>query len=403
MSRIDRSADGAPRSEGDALRSADETRSRRTTSSLVSGGLPRKVLDHRVVLFGAGCLGSRVADHLLRLGMHDLVVIDPDVVESKDLVQGAYRIEHVGLRKVDAVAAIGRSLDARTRVHGAAASCERIGPGLLRGAGVVVAALDRLSTRIAAYHAAHRAGIAYLDVAVDGTDGRVTEIAAPGGACLHCQYASEVEADSMGRAEQALAGEIGCRAAADPDRPTIAAPYAVAEVAAATVGRVGHVLAGRGRVFEGRLLWGEAGFSVWREFALEPLAGCPTCRGRGFPGPRGEVGPRGESSPSGEAGGGSDPPAEVVILEGVGAAATLEEIERAARERLGEGRIERPRPWSSFGEEPPRRVWAETAAGDLGLQFAARIRFERSDGETTEVELDDRLEDLARCPEEMTR
>lgn len=58
----------------------------------------------RVAVAGLGGLGSQVAIMLARCGVGTLHLIDFDVVEVSNLNRQAYRIGHIGKRKVDALA-----------------------------------------------------------------------------------------------------------------------------------------------------------------------------------------------------------------------------------------------------------------------------------------------------------
>ena len=76
--------------------SDDQLRSRgRTTASL---------LDSRVLLIGAGALGSALADILVRMGVRRLGIIDNDVLAMGNLTRHALSTNSVGARKAEALA-----------------------------------------------------------------------------------------------------------------------------------------------------------------------------------------------------------------------------------------------------------------------------------------------------------
>lgn len=64
----------------------------------------RKLREARVAVAGLGGLGSQVAIMLARCGVGTLHLIDCDVVETSNLNRQAYRICHLGKRKVAALA-----------------------------------------------------------------------------------------------------------------------------------------------------------------------------------------------------------------------------------------------------------------------------------------------------------
>ena len=70
----------------------------------------RKLRGARVAIAGLGGLGSQVAVMLARCGVGTLHLIDCDIVEVSNLNRQAYRICHLGKRKVDALSEELRSI-----------------------------------------------------------------------------------------------------------------------------------------------------------------------------------------------------------------------------------------------------------------------------------------------------
>ncbi|WP_419788319.1 sulfur carrier protein ThiS adenylyltransferase ThiF [Pseudodesulfovibrio sp.] len=66
---------------------------------------------------GAGGLGSNCAMHLVRSGFKRFVIADFDVVEPSNLNRQAYRMDQVGLPKVDALATNMRQVNPDTEVE----------------------------------------------------------------------------------------------------------------------------------------------------------------------------------------------------------------------------------------------------------------------------------------------
>ena len=280
-----------------------------------------------------------------------------------------------------ALQAFAERVSSRTSVRPLTLQCERLGPAVLEQGDLVIAALDRRQPRVDLFHQVFFAGLPFLDAAVDGHDGRITEIAGDG-ACYHCHTGpAELDADgtvplsTMAQAERTLRTEHGCRALADPARETLAAPYAISQVAATAVGRALHVLAGRGRVFEARLTWTSSGFPTWSEYELQPTRSCPTCQGSGRGTGRG---------------------GEIIPLPAAAGRDSLARIEELGRKRLGAGRLERPHPWGLVGEEPPSELWHHQPAEALGVPFGARLRFITDGGAPRLIELTDDRSWLAR-------
>lgn len=67
---------------------------------------PAEFGDRRVDVIGVGATGSRIALGLAKLGVRNLHIWDPDTVEEHNLANQAYQLEHVGERKVAALAAL---------------------------------------------------------------------------------------------------------------------------------------------------------------------------------------------------------------------------------------------------------------------------------------------------------
>ena len=86
----------------------------------------------------------------------------------------------------------------------------------------------------------------------------------------------------------------------------------------------------------------------------------------------------------------ASPREAVVRLEGARAGQdSLGEIEFKARKQLGPGALEPPHPWCEYGERPPRQLWFEQPAEQLGVAYGARLAFRAETGRTVLIELTD--------------
>jgi len=101
----------------------------------------------RVVLCGAGAIGSNLAETLARQGVTDLAVIDDDRVEEHNISTQVWCEEDVGAQKVDALA--NRIYDAvAAEIDGIAKRLEQRTVGkLLAGADLVVDGFDNHDSR----------------------------------------------------------------------------------------------------------------------------------------------------------------------------------------------------------------------------------------------------------------
>ena len=123
--------------------------------------------DLRVVICGVGAVGSNLADNLARQGFAALSAVDRDRVEAHNVGTQLYGEAEVGVWKVEAlrnrlfraagveVQAVRKDLTAQTA------------PALLKGAGVVVDALDNSAGRRAVQEAARALGLPCLHVGLN--------------------------------------------------------------------------------------------------------------------------------------------------------------------------------------------------------------------------------------------
>jgi molybdopterin/thiamine biosynthesis adenylyltransferase len=107
--------------------------------------IQRELLDARIVVLGAGGLGSSVIQNLAGLGVSQLTILDFDTVELQNFArQFVYTEEHLGQPKAEQVAAWLRRFDADIDVE--AVTIRVTGPddvrSLLPGADLVVSAID---------------------------------------------------------------------------------------------------------------------------------------------------------------------------------------------------------------------------------------------------------------------
>src|ERR671917_683535 len=107
-----------------------------------------KLRDVRVVLCGAGALGSHLADNLARQGFARLRVIDHDRVEAHNVGTQLYGESEVGVWKVEALRnrlfrGAGVEIDAVRKELTAQNAA-----GLLKGAGLVVDTFDNSAARL---------------------------------------------------------------------------------------------------------------------------------------------------------------------------------------------------------------------------------------------------------------
>lgn len=129
----------------------------------------------RVAVIGCGGLGGYVIEELARLGVGTIVAIDPDVFEEHNLNRQLLSSPAtLGRAKVDAAAArVAEINPAVTLVPMQVAYSPENGWELLRGSGVIVDALDSISTRLALSQTCTDLGIPMVHGAIGGWYGQV--------------------------------------------------------------------------------------------------------------------------------------------------------------------------------------------------------------------------------------
>ncbi len=141
----------------------------------IGGSGQRKLRGARVVIVGAGGIGSPAIQYLAAAGVGTLVVIDDDRVDLSNLQrQTLFGEQHVGQLKVLAATEAVARLNPHVISHSVATriSAENA-PDLLDGADVVLDGSDNFSTRLAVADAAHTLRIPLISAAVGQFEGQL--------------------------------------------------------------------------------------------------------------------------------------------------------------------------------------------------------------------------------------
>jgi molybdopterin/thiamine biosynthesis adenylyltransferase len=182
-----------------------------------------KLLASRVLLIGAGGLGSPIALYLAAAGVGHLTICDNDVVDLTNLQrQIAHQSSAIGQNKAESAARSARAINPTVQIT---ALAQRADAALLMQqiaqADLVLDASDNFATR----HAINRACVALHKPLVSGAavrfDGQVSvfDLRQESAPCYHCLFPEAGEADEMRCAENGvfapLVGIIGCSQAAE--------------------------------------------------------------------------------------------------------------------------------------------------------------------------------------------
>ena len=144
----------------------------------VGGPGQQKLRAARVLVVGAGGLGSPLLQYLAAAGIGTLAVVDDDVVALSNLQrQVLHGTPDVGRRKVESAADAIARLNPHVAVEGVAA---RLDAGnaraLVRGYDVVADGSDNFATRYAASDACFHEGVPLVTAAVGAFDASLTTL-----------------------------------------------------------------------------------------------------------------------------------------------------------------------------------------------------------------------------------
>jgi molybdopterin/thiamine biosynthesis adenylyltransferase/rhodanese-related sulfurtransferase len=227
----------------------------------------RTLLDSRVLLIGAGGLGSPVALYLAASGIGTIGLVDDDLVDESNLQrQVLHTVERIGQPKTASARVALGALNPETTVveHRERLSAENV-ERLIADYDVIVDGTDNFDTRYVLNDAAVKLRKPVVHGSIYRWDGQVTTFVPFEGPCYRCMYPTQPP-DELAPA-CAVAGVLGVL-------PGIAGMLQATEVFKLLLG-VGETLAGRLLMFDAQT----AEFSevrVWRDPA------CPAC-GEGSP------------------------------------------------------------------------------------------------------------------------
>lgn len=223
----------------------------------------QRILDSRVLVIGAGGLGSPIALYLAAAGVGHLTLCDGDAVDLSNLQrQIAHAHAAIGVNKARSAARSARGINPETTVLSVPRRVSDADlPALVARADVVLDASDNFATR----HAVNRACVAQRKPLVSGAavrfDGQVAvfDLRDADSPCYHCLFPDSGEVDEVRCAENGvfapLVGIIGTTQAAEALK----------------------LLTGAGRSLNGRLLLLNALEMEWRTVRVRRDADCPVC------------------------------------------------------------------------------------------------------------------------------
>jgi molybdopterin/thiamine biosynthesis adenylyltransferase/rhodanese-related sulfurtransferase len=150
----------------------------------------QRLANAKVLIVGAGGLGSAAAIYLAAAGVGSIGLVDDDVVEESNLHrQPLHSTERIGLPKVDSAGIALHGINPETTVVRHAG---RLTPDnadrLVAGHDVVIDGTDRLDARYAINDAAVRQRVPLVHGSVYRWEGQVTTIVPFSGPCYRCLH-----------------------------------------------------------------------------------------------------------------------------------------------------------------------------------------------------------------------
>ncbi len=221
-----------------------------------------KLLDSKVLLLGAGGLGSPAALYLAAAGVGTLGIIDMDVVDASNLQrQILHNLDRLGQRKVDsakqAIAALNPDVEVRT--YDVRLGADNV-LDIIDGYDVIVDGTDNFPTRYLVNDASLLKRIPVVHGSIFRFEGQVTVFDPYNGPCYRCMIP-------------------------EPPPPELAPSCAEAGVLGVLPGIVGSIQAleaiklilGLGDPLVGRLLAFDALEETFRTFKVRRDPNCPVC------------------------------------------------------------------------------------------------------------------------------
>jgi sulfur-carrier protein adenylyltransferase/sulfurtransferase len=221
-----------------------------------------KLLDARVLLLGAGGLGSPAALYLAAAGVGTIGIVDMDVVDESNLQrQILHNVDRLGERKVDSAkkALTALNPDVNVVTHDVRLGADNV-MDILSGYDIVVDGADNFPVRYLLNDAALKLEIPVVHGSIFRFEGQVTVFKPHDGPCYRCFLA-------------------------EPPPPELAPSCAEAGVLGVLPGIVGSIQAveaiklilGIGDSLSGRLLAYDSLEQSFRTYKILRDAQCPTC------------------------------------------------------------------------------------------------------------------------------
>ena len=214
----------------------------------------------RVLIVGAGGLGSPLCLYLAAAGVGHLGVVDFDIVDESNLQrQIIHSTPYVGMPKTTSAKDRINALNPHVNVAEYKTALTRDNAyDIINGYDLAADGTDNIAARYLINSACARAGIPYVYGSVYEFSGQASVFFAKEGPCYRCAFPSPPKTASPAKTIGVMGvmpGIIGCIQAAEALK----------------------LIVGRGDSLIGRLLMADALSMEFREVSLEKEPGCPVC------------------------------------------------------------------------------------------------------------------------------
>ena len=176
-----------------------------------------------VLVVGAGALGNEIIKNLALAGLGNLLIIDPDTIESHNLTRSVlFRASDVGKSKCAVAAAAAAEIEPGMNARWFQSNVqETLGLGVFKEVDVVLGAVDNLQTRRDINANCMRTGTTFIDGGLYFLDGDVRIFTDKFSVCFDCTLTEDEREDGRRRWScLGLASENG--SPVGPTAPTIA-------------------------------------------------------------------------------------------------------------------------------------------------------------------------------------
>src|SRR3954447_16331126 len=221
-----------------------------------------KLLDAKVLLLGAGGLGSPAALYLAAAGVGTLGIVDNDVVDLSNLQrQVAHSTDRIGVAKVDSAEQSIKEINPEVKVekYNVRLDADNV-MEIIDGYDVIVDGLDNFPTRYLLNDASVRLEIPVVSASILGFEGQLSVFHPYEGPCYRCLYPTPPPAElapSCG-----AAGVLGVL-------PGVMGLLQSVEVI--------KLITGSGDTMAGRLLLYDALGTTFTELKVRRDSDCPIC------------------------------------------------------------------------------------------------------------------------------